>query len=270
MLQIRNLEKRFGTLKALQDVTLEIHSGEMVGIIGRSGAGKSTLLRCINRLGNPSAGTISWHDDPVSQLKGRALRQWQRRCGMIFQQFNLVPRLDVMTNVLMGRLSYRNTLLSLLRWFPREDRARAILTLERVEMAQFALQRADSLSGGQQQRVAIARALVQQPQLLLADEPIASLDPHNARRVMDILRRINREDGITVLCNLHTLDTARHYCDRVIGMRDGCVVFDGAPSQLDSGTVRQIYGVEHDADFNEGVTSTWLENDAAPVACTAT
>ncbi len=256
MLEICDLEKRFGDTTALDRISLTIREGEMVGIIGRSGAGKSTLLRSINRLNDPSGGEILWQGQTVTGVKGSALRAWQRQCGMIFQQFNLVPRLDVLTNVLMGRLSYRNTAMTVLKLFTREDRAMAIMTLERVEMAAFALQRADTLSGGQQQRVAIARALVQQPSLLLADEPIASLDPRSARRVMEILRAINQEDGITVLCNLHTLDTARQYCDRVVGMRAGSVVYDGAPDGLDNATVRAIYGAEDDADFDEGVTST--------------
>ena len=258
MLEISSLSKHFGDNTALDDVDLAVSAGEMVGIIGRSGAGKSTLLRTINRLSEPSAGSVSWNGRPVSGLRGAALRAWQRQCGMIFQQFNLVPRLDVLTNVLMGRLSYRNTALTLLKLFTREDRARAVVTLERVEMAAFALQRADTLSGGQQQRVAIARALVQEPSLLLADEPIASLDPRSARRVMEILRSINREYGITVLCNLHTLDTARHYCDRVVGMLAGRIVYDGSPANLDETTVRTIYGAEDEHDFDEAVTSTRL------------
>jgi len=263
MLEVRDLDKRFGDNTALERVSLRIAEGEMVGIIGRSGAGKSTLLRSINRLSDPSAGEIRWNDHVVSGLTGNARRNWQRQCGMIFQQFNLVPRLDVLTNVLMGRLSYRNTAMTLLKLFTREDRALAIMTLERVEMAAFALQRADTLSGGQQQRVAIARALVQQPSLLLADEPIASLDPRSARRVMEILRAINQEDGITVLCNLHTLDTARQYCDRIIGMRAGRVVYDGLPDGLDMATVRSIYGAEADTDFDEHVTSTSMASRLA-------
>lgn len=265
MLEIRGLEKKFGAIRAIHGVSFTVEPGEMVGIIGSSGAGKSTLLRSINFLTPPSGGTINWQGKQISSLRGAALREWQRRCGMIFQQFNLVPRLDVLTNVLLGRLSYRSTILSLLKLFPREDRARAILTLERVEMADFALQRADALSGGQQQRVAIARALVQQPELLLADEPIASLDPRSAKRVMEILRTINREDGITVLCNLHTLDTARIYCGRVIGMHAGTIVYDGSPVGLDDATVRRIYGVADDeAQFSESITSTSLFPQGVP------
>ncbi len=264
MLAIENLKKQFGQNVAVDDVSLTIGTGEMVGIIGRSGAGKSTLLRCINQLSEPTSGQIAWHGRRVTGLRGRSLRNWQRQCGMIFQQFNLVPRLDVITNVLMGRLSYRNTILSLMKVFSQEERAMAIMTLERVEMAAHALQRADTLSGGQQQRVAIARALVQEPSLLLADEPIASLDPRNARKVMEILRSINMEDGITVLCNLHTLDTARSYCDRIIGMAAGKIVYDGLSHELDLKSVQEIYGAE-DQPFDEKITSTMIsqENDTA-------
>ena len=184
---------------------------------------------------------------------------------MIFQQFNLVPRLDVLTNVLMGRLSYQPTARSLLKLFTAQERALAVVTLERVEMAMSILQRADSLSGGQQQRVAIARALVQEPRMLLADEPIASLDPRSATRVMDTLRNINREDGITVICNLHTIDTARAYCDRIIGMRMGQIVFDGLPNALSHEKIQEIYGADDQSDeFDENVTSTAMPYAAAP------
>ena len=259
MLEITALSKRFGHQVALDSVSLTVTPGEMIGIIGRSGAGKSTLLRNINRLTDPTSGEIRFEGRTITGLKGRALRLWQRECAMIFQQFNLVSRLDVLTNVLMGRLSYQPTYRSLLKWFPARERALAVLSLERVEMAPFALQRADTLSGGQQQRVAIARALVQEPRIMLADEPIASLDPHSAARVMEILASINRDDGITVVCNLHTLDTARRYCDRVIGMRAGQIVYDGSPDGLQPETVREIYGVTDAGEhFDESVTSTAL------------
>ncbi|MFW6028323.1 MAG: phosphonate ABC transporter ATP-binding protein [bacterium] len=257
MLDITHLRKEFGATIALDDVSLRIRQGEMVGIIGRSGAGKSTLLRAVNRLVEPTAGSIRHDERDVTSLKGQHLRQWRRHCAMIFQQFNLVSRLDVLTNVLVGRVSYQPTIRSLLKMFTPAERALAVLTLDRVEMTPFVLQRADTLSGGQQQRVAIARALVQEPKIILADEPIASLDPRSARRVMEILRNVNQQDGITVMCNLHTLDTARAYCDRVIGMSAGRVVFDGAPDELDDATVREVYGVEgDDGDFDESVTST--------------
>jgi phosphonate transport system ATP-binding protein len=193
----------------------------------------------------------------VSALNGAALRRWQRDCAMIFQQFNLVPRLDVLTNVLLGRLNHRSTALNLLGMFSREERAQAIASLERLGIAQAALQPAGTLSGGQQQRVAIARALMQQPKVILADEPIASLDPMNAKVVMDSLQDINLRDGITVITNLHTLDTARTYCNRIIGMAAGRVVFDGAPEELTREAVRMVYGAEADSeDISETMTST--------------
>ncbi len=258
MIEIIALKKSFGTVDALRSIDLSVPAGQMVGIIGRSGAGKSTLLRVINRLSEPTGGTIAWHGTLVSKLNGNDLRRWRARCAMIFQQFNLVPRLDVITNVLLGRVAYHGTLATLFKRFTERERAMAVLALERLDCAPLALQRAETLSGGQQQRVAIARALMQEPEIVLADEPIASLDPRSAILVMDALRKINREDGITVLCNLHTLDTAREYCDRVVGIAHGEVVFDGLPHQLTADAVRRIYGVpDQEADgFNEAATST--------------
>ncbi len=235
----------------------------MVGVIGRSGAGKSTLLRMINRLADPSEGTIHFGDVEVSSLRGAGLRNWQRDCAMIFQQFNLVPRLDVLTNVLLGRLNHRSTVSSILNLFTREERIMAIAALERLGIEQTALQPAGTLSGGQQQRVAIARALMQNPKMLLADEPIASLDPLNAKIVMDALRDINEREGITVVTNLHTLDTARAYCERIVGMSAGRVVFDGPPRELTAEAVRTIYGTgANGSEIDESVTSTAIRNPA--------
>ena len=176
---------------------------------------------------------------------------------MIFQQFNLVPRLDVLTNVMLGRLNAHRTLPSLFKMFSAEERLSGLIALDRLGISQIALQRVETLSGGQQQRVAIARALVQKPKIVLADEPIASLDPMNAKIVMEALRDIHDRDGLTVICNLHTLDTARQYCDRVIGMRDGSVVFDGAAVELTQNVAREIYGAAE--DFEETMTSTSIE-----------
>jgi phosphonate transport system ATP-binding protein len=244
-------------------VTFDIPQGQMVGVIGRSGAGKSTMLRMINRLADPSEGSIHFNDVEVSSLRGSALRNWQRDCAMIFQQFNLVPRLDVLTNVLLGRLNHRSTTLSILNLFTRDERIMAIAALERLGIEQTALQPAGTLSGGQQQRVAIARALMQNPKMLLADEPIASLDPLNAKIVMDALRDINEREGITVITNLHTLDTARNYCERIVGMAGGRVVFDGSARELDSEAVRAIYGTGADgAEIDESLTSTAIRNPA--------
>ena len=264
MLEIRNVTRRFGQKTAVRKVTLTIRDGEMVGVIGRSGAGKSTLLRMINRLIDPSEGQILHNGSVVSSLSGPALRRWQRDCAMIFQQFNLVPRLDVLTNVLLGRLNHRSTTMSLLSLFTREERIAAIGALERLDIAHVALQPAGTLSGGQQQRVAIARALMQEPQMILADEPIASLDPLNAKVVMDSLKAINKADGITVVTNLHTLDTAREYCSRIVGMANGEVVFDGAPELLTRETLNMIYGTDADGvGVSESITSTSIDYSPA-------
>ena len=257
MLKLENIIRRFGTFTAVDGVSLEIPSGQMVGVIGRSGAGKSTLLRMLNRLAEPSGGVIHFDDTDVTKLSGGKLRRWQRDCAMIFQQFNLVPRLDVLTNVLLGRLNHRNTMLNLLGIFSDAERLQALMALERLGIAQTALQMAGTLSGGQQQRVAIARSLMQEPKVLLADEPIASLDPLNAQIVMDALKDINKRDGITVITNLHTLDTARTYCERIIGLAAGKVVFDGTPSELTGAVVRKIYGADGNG-ISEEITSTSL------------
>jgi phosphonate transport system ATP-binding protein len=243
LLSLRGLTRRFGSVVAVDAVDLDVPAGQMLGIIGRSGAGKSTLLRMINRLTEPSTGTIHFGDTTVTALTGKALREWRAGAAMIFQQFNLVPRLDVLTNVLIGLLAHRAALSSLLGLFSAEERARALTLLERFGLAEVALQRAGTLSGGQQQRVAICRALLQEPALLLADVQIASLDPHNARVVMEALRMVNRQDGLTVLTCLHHLDAARAWCDRVIAMQSGRIVFDGTPSQLTPVKVFDIYGV---------------------------
>jgi phosphonate transport system ATP-binding protein len=256
ILSLSGLGRTFKATRAVDNVTLDIRPSEFVGVIGRSGAGKSTLLRLINRLTDPTSGSITFGDTDVTALKGRALQQWRRDCAMIFQQFNLVERMDVLTNVLVGRLADHGFLSSMAMRFTDAERTLAIRALDRLELAPQALQRAGTLSGGQQQRVAIARALVQNPRIMLADEPIASLDPGNATRVMEALRSINRDDGITVLVNLHTLDTAREYCHRIIAMRDGRIFFDGTPLQLTDDVVRDIYGSEGLTEFNEAVTST--------------
>jgi phosphonate transport system ATP-binding protein len=244
MLSIEGLSRRFGAKTAVDNVSLTIESGRFVGVIGRSGAGKSTLLRMINRLEQPSSGAIRFNDIDVTRLSGAALAAWRTRCAMIFQQFNLVGRLDVLTNVLIGRLNHTSVLWSVLQLWPERDIALALSALEQLDIAPLASQRADHLSGGQQQRVAIARALVQEPEIVLADEPIASLDPRNTRVVMDALMRINRHFGLTVLCNLHSLEIARAYCDRLIGMANGRVVFDGAPSELSDAVAHELYGME--------------------------
>lgn len=268
MLEIKGLSKHFTATKAVDDVTVSIPDGQMVGIIGRSGAGKSTLLRMLNRLADPTAGQINFKGRDVAAIKGRELLKWRSECAMIFQQFNLVGRLDVITNVLTGRMYHHGFASSMLKFYSPAERAFAIHALDRLTMSHTATQRADTLSGGQQQRVAIARALVQEPKILLADEPIASLDPMNAKVVMDALRTINQEDQITVVCNLHTLDTARRYCDRVIGMAAGKVVFDGNADDLTMDVARDIYGADL-SDFTEEMTSTDISALGKPLAPTA-
>jgi phosphonate transport system ATP-binding protein len=240
-LRLEGVTRRFGETIAVDGVSLDLPHGRMVGVIGRSGAGKSTLLRLVNRLVEPSAGTIRFGATEVTALRGRALRAWRRDCAMIFQQFGLVERLDVLTNVLIGRLADHGFASSMLMRFTDAERAEAIEALDRLDLAPQALQRAGTLSGGQQQRVAIARALVQRPRIVLADEPVASLDPANATLVMDGLRDIVRREGITVLVNLHDLATARAYCDRIVAMRAGRLFFDGTPAQLTEDVVRDLY-----------------------------
>ena len=252
-MQVRNLTKQFGKTRAVDNVSFALDKPQMVGVIGRSGAGKSTLLRMINRLTPATDGEIVIDGRDVLALRGGAMRRWQRDCAMIFQQFNLVPRLDVVTNVMLGRLNSHNLLKSMFAMFSADEIEAALAALDRLGIVDQALQRAETLSGGQQQRVAIARALMQQPKMILADEPIASLDPVSAEVVMSSLREIHERDGLTVLCNLHTLDTARTYCDRVIGMLRGRIVFDGPAHELTNQTVRDIYGTEH---LDETVTST--------------
>ena len=257
MLNITRLTKRFGDKIAVDAANISVARPTMIGIIGRSGAGKSTLLRMLNRRSDASDGSIIFDGQDVTALRGAAKRDWQSQCAMIFQQFNLVPRMDVVSNVLHGTLNKRSTLATLFNLYPQSDIHRAIEILDRLGIAEQAPKRAEALSGGQQQRVAIARALMQDPKIILADEPIASLDPMNAQVVMQSLRTIHEEDGRMVIANLHTLDTARRYCDRVIGMRDGRIVFDGTPAQLTTGVARDIYGAG--ADFSEAATSTEIE-----------
>ncbi|GAA6177120.1 phosphonate ABC transporter ATP-binding protein [Sulfitobacter pacificus] len=267
MLKIDRLTKRFGDKTAVDAANIFVDKPTMIGIIGRSGAGKSTLLRMLNRLCDASTGAIHFEGEDITGLRGAAKRDWQSRCAMIFQQFNLVPRMDVVSNVLHGTLNKRSTLATMFNLYPQADIHKAIEILDRLGIAEQAAKRAEALSGGQQQRVAIARALMQDPKIILADEPIASLDPMNAQVVMQSLRTIHEEDGRMVIANLHTLDTARRYCDRVIGMRDGRIVFDGTPEQLTTGVARDIYGAG--ADFSEAATSTEIDTLERPEASRA-
>lgn len=247
MLRIERLTKVYedGT-KALRDISIEIPDKQFVVIIGLSGSGKSTLLRCINRLVEPTSGKVWLDGVDVTAASPAQLRRIRVKIGMIFQHFNLVKRSSVMTNVLSGRLGYHDTLNSMFHRFPRDDYQRAMRNLERVGIPQKAWARADTLSGGQQQRVGIARALMQEPKIMLADEPVASLDPATSHSVMKYLEQINKEDGITVLCNLHFLSLARRYADRVVALRNdgegGQIVFDGPAIEIDEAKFKEIYG----------------------------
>lgn len=244
MLRIENLTKIYpdGT-KALDDFSLEVPNGQFIAVIGLSGSGKSTLLRCINRLVEPTSGKIYLDDVEVTDVNRNELRVIRRRIAMIFQHFNLVERSTVMTNVLCGRLGYTNPLYAALHKFSVQDHADARANLDRVGLGEKWAQRADALSGGQQQRVGIARALMQNPEIILADEPVASLDPATAHTVMDHLEQMNRE-GMTVLCNLHFLSLARRYAHRVIALNAGELVFDGPPEEIDDAKFKEIYGQE--------------------------
>ena len=243
MLRVKNLTKVYeGGTVALRDVSFEVPDGQFLAVVGLSGSGKSTLLRCINRLIEPTSGEIWWDDIKLSHITGEELRRARRKIGMIFQHFNLVQRSTVMTNVLSGRLGYVNPITSVFNRFPAADIKRAYANLDRVGIREKANSRADELSGGQQQRVGIARALMQEPELVLADEPVASLDPVLAHSIMAHLQQINREDNLTVLCSLHFLDLVQQYGDRVIALNEGQLVFEGLPSEIDDVRFKEIYG----------------------------
>lgn len=244
MLEIQHLTKVYesNNLKALDDLSLTVRDGEFVALIGLSGSGKSTLLRCINRLIEPTSGQIVLDGMDITAASPEELRQIRRHIGMIFQQFNLVKRSTVINNVLAGRLGFTNPAWSLMNHFARPDVEQAIRNLDRVGIADKAYVRADTLSGGQQQRVAIARALMQEPKLMLADEPVASLDPATSHSVLRYLEELNKEEGITVVCSLHFLSLARRYATRVIALKGGTVAFDGLPTEITPQRFRQIYG----------------------------
>ncbi len=248
MLEVKNLTKIYddGTV-ALRDVTFTVEDGEFLIIIGLSGSGKSTLLRCINRLIEPTEGQILWDGVDITKAESTQLRKIRRRIGMIFQHFNLVKRSKVITNVIAGRLGYVNQWPSLLHRFPKKDQEKAIAALERLGITDQAEKRADELSGGQQQRVGIARALMQDPKMILADEPVASLDPVLAHSILDHLEMLNKEEGITILCSLHYLDLVQQYASRVVGLRAGEIVYRGSREEIRAMTdeeFKEIYGRE--------------------------
>lgn len=248
MLEIKNLTMVYPTgTVALKDVSFTVEDGEFMGIIGLSGSGKSTLLRCINRLIEPTEGQILWNGVDVTDADQSELRNIRREIGMVFQHFNLVKRANVITNVLSGRLGYTPPGWSLINRFSRADREKAAQVLERMGIPEKAHNRADSLSGGQQQRVGIARALMQDPKMILADEPVASLDPVLAHSILGSLEQLNQEDGITVMCSLHFLDLVQRYSTKVIGLRDGRLVFEGNKEdiqKINDDRFKEIYGEE--------------------------
>jgi phosphonate transport system ATP-binding protein len=245
MLEIKNLTKVYeGGTQALIDVSFTVKPGEFLAVIGLSGSGKSTLLRCINRLIEPTEGQIIWNGQDVTAASQDEMLRIRRKIGMIFQHFNLVSRSRVITNVLAGRLGYVNPAMSLLNHFPKSDNEKAIKELDRVGIADQAYKRADELSGGQQQRVGIARAMMQEPEIILADEPVASLDPVLAHSIMQYLETINNEFGVMVLCSLHFLDLVHRYADRAVALNEGRLMFDGKPEEIDDAKFKEIYGKE--------------------------
>jgi phosphonate transport system ATP-binding protein len=245
MLEVKNLTKIYkGKVEALDNVSFSVEPGEFLAVIGLSGSGKSTLLRCINRLVEPTDGQILWDGVDITAANQSEMRLIRRRIGMVFQHFNLVNRSQVITNVLAGRLGYVNPALSVFNRFPKEDIDAALMQLDRVGIQDQAYKRADELSGGQQQRVGIARAMIQNPEMILVDEPVASLDPVLAHTIMQYLDQINKEDGVMVLCSLHFLDLVHRYADRAIALNDGLLMFDGPPETIDDEKFKEIYGKE--------------------------
>lgn len=246
LIRVERLTKIYerGEVLALNDVSFTVKRGEFLVLLGLSGSGKSTLLRCINRLIEPTAGTVLFDGIDVTRASSRQLRQLRRRMAMIFQQFNLVRRSTVLTNVLSGRLGYVSPAASAIHKFSKQDIDMAMADLNRVGISEQAYKRADELSGGQQQRVGIARALMQQPDLLMADEPVSALDPATSHSVMQHLETMNREDGVTVIASLHFLSLARRYGTRILALKDGEIVFEGLPTEIDEAKFKEIYGEE--------------------------
>jgi len=239
-----------GGVKALTDVNLDVREGEFLVVLGLSGSGKSTLLRCINRLVNPTSGRVWIFGDEVTAAEGARLRRLRRQAAMIFQQFNLVRRHTVLVNVLSGSLGRSALLPSMFLRYPASEREQAMAALERMGLGDRAASRADSLSGGQQQRVAVARALVQRPRLILADEPVASLDPALRHSLMRQIEALSKDEGLTVVCSLHDIDLVKRYATRLAALRDGRIVYQGEPQEFDRGTFREIYGTDAEPASN--------------------
>ena len=268
MLTVRNVSKTYpGGEEALKDVSFDVSGNEVVAIIGPSGAGKSTLINCVNRLTDPTSGEVHIDDLEVTSLSNRQLRRARRDIAMIFQEYNLVERLTVMENVLSGRLGYLSTWNAFRRKFPTEDIEFARETLERVGLGGHERDRADELSGGQRQRVGIARAVVQRPKIMLADEPTSSLDPETSHAVMELLTEIAAEEDIPILINIHEVDLALEYADRIIGLTDGEIVFDGPPGALDESAKDRIYrnGEPQDRASGTGRSDDSRDADQQPV-----
>jgi phosphonate transport system ATP-binding protein len=243
ILSIKNLEKTYPNgVRALKGVSFDVKRGEFLVVIGLSGSGKSTLLRCLNRLHDPTGGEVIFEGRDIAKISGDEIRNLRKEMAMIFQHFNLIPRHSVLSNVMMGRLGYTSTLRSIFGKFDPEAKAQALKYLNLVGIGEKAHIRADQLSGGQQQRVAIARALTQNPKILLADEPVASLDPATCHTVMDYLRKVNQELGITIICNLHFLSLVRQYATRVVALKEGELVYEGSPQAIDEAWFERIYG----------------------------
>jgi len=245
LLSVQNLTKYYKDVMALEEVSFKVKAGEFVAVIGPSGSGKTTLIRCINRLIDANDGKIKFNREKgILELSKKDLRQARTKMGMIFQHYNLVSRLTVLENVLHGRLGYKSTLAGILGIYTEEEKNKAAEVLKLLGLEKYMYRRCDQLSGGQKQRVGIARALVQDPRMILCDEPISSLDPSSAKVIMDYLKKVQVELGITILVNLHQVDVARKYADRILGFNSGKLVFDGPSEDLDTEKIQRIYGME--------------------------
>ena len=244
LLEVKELTKFYGDVRAISDINFAVKKGEFVAIIGPSGSGKTTLIRCINRLIEASNGRIIFDKENILTLKGKSLRSARAKIGMIFQHYNLVERLSVIENVLHGRLGYKTSLEGILGLYSEEEKERALEVLNLLGLEDFVYRRCDQLSGGQMQRVGIARALIQNPRMILCDEPISSLDPSSAKIIMDYLRNVQRDLSITIIVNLHQVDVAKKYAKRILGFNSGHLVFDGPPEELTKKKIHAIYGTE--------------------------
>ncbi|HIX62432.1 MAG TPA: phosphonate ABC transporter ATP-binding protein [Candidatus Halomonas stercoripullorum] len=267
MLEISKLVKRYGRDEpVLKELDLTVEGSSVVSIVGASGAGKSTMLRCINRLVEPTSGSIKLNGTELVNLKGRELRHARRKIGMVFQGFNLIDRLTVMENVLSGRLGYVNLYQAYARRFPQADIERAFQLMERVGIAHYANKRADELSGGERQRVGVVRALMQEPEILLADEPTASLDPRTSEQIMMLLQSLAQELSLPVLINIHNVAQAKTYTERIVGLRHGKMIFDGAPADFNKDALDAIYGgiesPDDEAAFEPGRQEHGVSHDA--------